>query len=72
MPITDRFGLPLTTVSAAAADPYVEAVDLLLSANTGAGTLLKRALAIDPDFALAHAARARLHQLVACPRAFSP
>src|SRR5579875_3286018 len=69
MPLTDRFDLPLTTRSAAAVGHYVEAVDLLLSANAGADALLERALASDPDFALARAARARLHQLAACPHA---
>lgn len=61
----DRFGLPLTTVSEAAAADYVGAVDLMLSANFGAEALLDRALATDPDFALAHIARARLLQVQA-------
>jgi hypothetical protein len=37
--------------------------DLLLSGNPGAEQALAQALAVDPDFALAHAARARAHQL---------
>lgn len=61
----DRFGLPLTTQSAAAADDYARAVDLMLSANIGAEKLLDQALAADPDFALAHIARARLLQVQA-------
>jgi hypothetical protein len=60
MPISDRFGLPLTTRSAGAAENYVGAVDLMLSANVGAEALLDRALAADAEFALAHIARARL------------
>jgi tetratricopeptide (TPR) repeat protein len=60
MPIEDRFGLPLTTSSAAAAESYGRALDLMLSANFGAEALLDAALASDPDFALAHIARARL------------
>jgi tetratricopeptide (TPR) repeat protein len=60
MPIEDRFGLPLTTSSTAAAENYVGAVDLMLSANVGAEALLDRALGSDPEFALAHIARARL------------
>src|SRR5262249_19393448 len=63
MPIEDRFGLPLTTQSERAAEDYVSAVDLLLSANFDAEALLEAALAADPEFALAHIARARLLQM---------
>src|SRR5437763_1714045 len=59
----DRFGLPLTTQSPAAAKNYSRAVDLMLSANTGAEPLLDAALAADPEFALTHIARARLLQV---------
>src|SRR5205814_10047051 len=65
MKFEDRFGLPLTTSSAEAAENYVEALDLMLSANTGAEALLDAALASDPEFALAHIARARLLQVQA-------
>jgi hypothetical protein len=65
MGMTDRFDLPVSSASAEALDDYVAAVDLLLSANTGAAELLERALAAEPDFALAHIARARLLQLQA-------
>jgi Tfp pilus assembly protein PilF len=65
MSTTDRFDLPVTSASAAAVADYVAAVDLLLSANIGADILLERAIAADPDFALAHIARARLSQLQA-------
>jgi hypothetical protein len=65
MGLTDRFDLPVTSASAAAVGNYVAAVDLLLSANTGAEELLQRATTADPDFALAHIARARLLQLQA-------
>jgi len=41
----------------------VTAVDALLSANVGAEEALGRALAADPDFALAHAAHARALQM---------
>ena len=58
MALSDRFGLPLTAASPVAVEDYVAAVDLILSANTGAEALLDRALAADPDFALAHIARA--------------
>src|SRR5712671_3294585 len=65
MAITDRFGLPLTTQSAPAAESYGSGVDLLLSANTGGEALLDAALTADPEFALAHIARARLCQMQA-------
>jgi tetratricopeptide (TPR) repeat protein len=65
MPLEDRFGLPLSTKSASAAADYVRALDLMLAANAGAEALFDRALATDPDFALAHIARARLCQVQA-------
>jgi hypothetical protein len=65
MPLEDRFGLRLSTNSAAAVADYVAAVDLMLSANAGAEPLIDRALAADPDFALAHIAKARLCQVQA-------
>ena len=65
MPLTDRFGLPITTQSPQAADSYNRAVDLLLSANIGAEALLDAALAADPEFALAYLVRARLCQMQA-------
>jgi hypothetical protein len=69
MPLKDRFDLPLTCAAAAAVEDYVAAVDLLLSADIGAEELLDRATAADPNFALAHIARARLLQLArASPR----
>jgi tetratricopeptide (TPR) repeat protein len=63
MPLKDRFDLPVTCAVPAAIEDYVAGVDLLLSANIGAEELLDRAIAADPDFALAHIARARLLQL---------
>lgn len=65
MRMTDRFELPVTAASAEAVADYVAAVDLLLSATPGADARLERALAADPDFALAQIARARLLQLQA-------
>ena len=65
MPLKDRFDLPVTCAAATAIDDYVAAVDLLLSAWPGTEARLDRALAADPDFALAHIARARLLQLQA-------
>ena len=63
----DRFGLPVTCDAPAALSLYVEAVDLLLSANHGAAERLDAALALAPGFALAHIAKARLLQMYARP-----
>lgn len=63
----DSRGLPLSTSSAGAARCYREGVDLLLSAWPGALERLTEATAADPDFALAHAALARLHAIRAEP-----
>ena len=63
----DRRGLPLSTTSDRAADHYRDGVDLLLAAWPGAAEALEEAIAADPDFALAHAARARLHAIRAEP-----
>jgi hypothetical protein len=65
MAFEDRFGLTLTTRSASAAEDYRHAVDLMLSANIGAEALIDRALAADPEFALAKIAQARLLQVQA-------
>lgn len=64
---TDRYGLPLSTNSDAAAAAYRDGVDLMLSAWPGADLAFERAIAADPDFALAHAARARAHMNAAQP-----
>lgn len=63
----DRRGLPISTTSDLAAERYRDGVDLLLSAWPGAAEALEEASAADPDFALAHAARARLHAIRAEP-----
>ncbi|MEZ0168579.1 tetratricopeptide repeat protein [Microvirga sp. TS319] len=63
MPRRDSRGLHLSTMSDRAADRYREGVALLLSAWPGAAEALDEAIAADPDFALAHAARARLHAI---------
>jgi len=63
----DSRGLPISTTSDLAAERYREGVDLLLSAWPGAAEALEEAIAADPDFALAHAARARLHAIRAEP-----
>ncbi|MGD9616869.1 MAG: tetratricopeptide repeat protein [Alphaproteobacteria bacterium] len=56
--LTDRYGLPLSTTSVAARDAYVEGVEAKLTNYPGAIEAFDRALAADPGFALAHAARA--------------
>jgi hypothetical protein len=60
-PHHDRYGLPLSTSSAEAASAYREGVDLMFSAWTGVAEAFEHAIALDPDFALAHISRARIH-----------
>jgi len=59
----DRYGLPLTTGSDRAAACYVDGVDRMLAALHGADAAFDAAIAEDPDFAMAHIGRARVHQL---------
>lgn len=59
----DRYGLPLSTNSSDAATAYREGVDLMLSAWPGAAETFERAIAADPDFALARIARARMYTI---------
>ncbi len=63
--LSDRYGLPLATSSAAARDAYVEGCDLVLTLYPGAVAAFDRAIAADPAFALAHAGRARALQMAA-------
>ena len=63
----DNHGLPLTTRSDMAAARYREGLDLMFCAWPGAAELFDDAIAIDPDFAMAKAARARLHAIEAQP-----
>jgi len=58
--LKDRYGLPLSTPSAAARDAYVEASDLALTFYPGAHEAYDRAIAADPRFALAHAGKAQV------------
>jgi hypothetical protein len=57
----DRYGLNLSTASSEAAEAYRDGIDLLLSAWPGAAEGFDRSIAADPEFALAHIARARIH-----------
>jgi tetratricopeptide (TPR) repeat protein len=58
--LKDRYGLSLSTTSAAARDAYVEASDLALTFYPGAQEAYDRAIAADPCFALAHAGKAQV------------
>ncbi|MGY3471110.1 hypothetical protein ACVW0I_007981 [Bradyrhizobium sp. LM6.11] len=61
MALDDRYGLPLSTTSHEAARAYREGIDLMLAGWTGTAEALEHAIAADPDFALPHIARARVH-----------
>src|SRR5258705_11079362 len=58
--LADRYDLPLSTAYAAARDAYVQGCDLALTMYPGAIEAFDRAIAADPGFALAHAARAQV------------
>jgi tetratricopeptide (TPR) repeat protein len=58
--LTDRYGLALSTASAAARDAYVQASDRALTFYPGAAEAYDRAIAADPGFALAHAGKAQV------------
>jgi tetratricopeptide (TPR) repeat protein len=58
--LADRYDLPLSTASAAARDAYVQGCDLALTLYPGAAGAFDRAIAADPGFALAHAAKAQV------------
>lgn len=61
--LTDRYGLALSTSSQTARDAYTQGCDLLLTLYPGAAAAFDRAIAADPDFALAYAGRARMLQM---------
>ncbi|MBN9089831.1 MAG: hypothetical protein J0J01_23205 [Reyranella sp.] len=58
--LKDRYGLDLTTASAAARDAYVEASGLALTFYPGAIEAYDRAIAADPGFAMSHAGKAQI------------
>lgn len=62
---TDRFGLALSTASGDAAQAYRDGLDLFLAYQAGAIEKIDQAIALDPEFALAHIARARILQVYA-------
>ena len=55
--LTDGYELPLSTTSSAARDAYAEGCQAKLTMYPGAIEAFDRAIAADPSFALAHAAR---------------
>ncbi|NNC79065.1 MAG: tetratricopeptide repeat protein [Acidimicrobiales bacterium] len=63
--LTDRYGLELSTSSELSRDAYVDATDRMLGTYANAEERLAEALEADPGFAVAHAAQARHHQLMA-------
>ena len=62
--MNDRYGNPLTTNSAKAAELYVDGLDAYLSGNVGDLASLESAVSADNRFAVAHAMLARLRQFV--------
>ena len=56
--LTDHYDLPLSTTSTIARDAYVEGCAAKLTMWPGALEAFDRAVASEPGFALAHAARA--------------
>src|SRR4051794_32103053 len=66
----DRYELPLSTTSTAAA--YVDAVDRLLSVNPGATVGFARAVELDEGFALGHAGQALNWALLRQPARAKP
>lgn len=65
MAFEDRYGLPVSTSSEAAAQAYRHGIDLMLSAWPGAARAMDLAIEEDCDFALAYAARSRNHLIYA-------
>jgi len=58
MSVADRYGLPISTASAVAAERYQAGMDRLLSYGVGADQAFDAAVEADPGLALAHAGRA--------------
>lgn len=62
--LEDAYGNPVSTQSAAARDAYSHGVASFLTAQADAEAAFERAIAADPDFALAHIGLARARQSV--------
>lgn len=58
--LADRYGLDLSTASAAVRDDYVRATDLALTFYPGGLEAYDRAIAAEPRFAMAHAGKAQV------------
>src|SRR5580658_246290 len=58
--LADRYDNPVSTASSAARDAYIQGCEAKLTMYPGAIEALDRAIAADPGFALAHAARAHV------------
>ena len=58
--LTDRYDLPVSTTSRAARDAYVQGCQAKLTMYPGAIEAFDRSIAADPNFAIAHAARAHV------------
>src|SRR3990170_125629 len=65
MAFEDLYGLPISTPSDTAAHAYRRGIELMLAGWPGATEALELAIEADPDFALAYAARSRLHLIYA-------
>lgn len=63
--LKDRYDLPISTTSEVAREAYIDGIDRLLAADTGAEEALRRAVEADDGFALGHAGRARAWQTLA-------
>lgn len=61
--LKDRYDLGVTTTSVEARDHYVDGIDRMLAAEGQVEETLVATISADPDFAVAHAALAREHQL---------
>ena len=61
----DNRGLKISSTEYAAVEAYCTGVDLMLSLWPGATEALKLAIELDPEFALAYAALARQHAILA-------
>ena len=61
--IRDRYGLAITTASPAAAEHYVEGVDILLEQGYGTEQQFQQAIEADEGFALAYAGLSMMQML---------
>jgi tetratricopeptide (TPR) repeat protein len=63
----DRYDLPLTVASAEAAAAYRNGMELYFAGWTGVGPAIEEAIALDPEFALARAAKATFRSMAHDP-----